>query len=200
MQITIINLLLVIILGIIMLYHSYMFRGACDTFIFAIVSGGIGILVEYVGVSSGGYGYTGQNTFMVSLFTFFGWIANTYMAMHLTKIILQIQNDKINSLKNSLKLGLATGAIGVTYDLFTDPVDTALKVWTWSYEGFWFGVPTSNFIGWFLILSSAVIAYNLTSHYGKTLKQKIVLSTVLTVVGSFIVILALKCFWILGIR
>ncbi|MCD6485499.1 MAG: hypothetical protein J7L47_10370, partial [Candidatus Odinarchaeota archaeon] len=60
---------LVVSLGLIMLYHNYRFNGLFSTIVFCTISGGTGVLVEYVGVSSGGYGYTGQNMFMVHLFT-----------------------------------------------------------------------------------------------------------------------------------
>jgi len=138
---------------------------------------------------------------MVFLFTGFGWMANSYMAMHLAKIILRMNKiDNIISPWDSLKLGVSTGLIGVMYDLFTDPVDTALKVWTWSYEGAWFGVPTGNFIGWFIILASVITEYTLTLYYGKTKTDKVFLATLFTIIGSLLVILTLRACWLLGIR
>ena len=196
-----INITLVVVLGLIMLYHNYRFNGLFNAIVFSIISGGIGILVEYVGVSSGGYGYTGQNIVMVLLFTGFGWIVNSYMAMHLTKIIMQMnKRANINSPRDLVKLGVSTGLIGVMYDMFTDPVDTALKVWTWSDEGVWFGVPTGNFIGWFMILTSTIIGYTLVLNYGKTKKHKVLLSVLFTIIGSLAVILTLRVCWIIGIR
>ena len=200
LEMTIINITLVIALAVIMLYHSYRFKGLMNTLVFAIISGGIGVSVEYVGVSSGGYGYTGQNILMVLLFTGFGWIANTYMSMHLTKVILQMYNKDTISPKDSFKLGVSTGLLGVMYDLFTDPVDTALKVWTWSYEGVWFGVPTGNFIGWFVILTSAVTGYALTLYYGKTKEHKILLAIFFVIIGTLAVTQILNVCWVLGLR
>jgi len=123
------------------------------------------------------------------------------MAMHLTKIILQMnKRNSITSPRDSVKFGVSTGLTGVMYDLFTDPVDTALKVWTWSYEGVWFGVPIGNFIGWFMILTSTVIGYTLVLYYGKTKKHKVLLSILFTIMGSLLVILTLRVYWLLGIR
>ncbi|MEQ9715941.1 MAG: hypothetical protein ACTSSP_02555 [Candidatus Asgardarchaeia archaeon] len=46
------NVSLVILLSVILLYHSYKFRGKFNTLLIAIISGGIGVLVEYIGVTS----------------------------------------------------------------------------------------------------------------------------------------------------
>ncbi len=103
------------------------------------------------------------------------------MAMHLTKIILQRnKRNSITSPRDSIKFGVSTGLIGVMYDLFTNAVGTALKVWTWSYEGVWFGVPAGNFIGWFIVLTSTIIGYTLVLNYGKTKKHKVLLSILFT--------------------
>ncbi|MEQ9715940.1 MAG: carotenoid biosynthesis protein [Candidatus Asgardarchaeum sp.] len=124
---------------------------------------------------------------MIGLFTFFGWIANTLMALHLAIVFLNVHyQEKLNCI-NAFKIGFITAFIGVVYDLFTDPVATALKVWVWSHEGPWFGVPTGNFIGWFVILASSTIGYYFTISYGKSEMQRIALAIMSVIIGSLCV-------------
>jgi len=184
-------LLSVILLASVLIYHSYKMRGSIKTSVFVIISGSIGLIVELVGVTSGGYGYIGYTLIMVNLLTTFGWIANVYLAMHLTLVILDKYCKDVLSPKEAFQLGLIAGLIGVIYDLFTDPVSTALKIWTWSTEGFWFGVPVQNFIGWYLILSFSITGYHLTLFYGKTNKQKFILALVVGLVSSIIIMCVL---------
>ncbi|MGQ4833796.1 MAG: carotenoid biosynthesis protein [Candidatus Asgardarchaeia archaeon] len=134
------------------------------------------------------------------MFTFFGWIANNLMALHLAMMFLNVQYQEKLEYVNAFKLGFVAAFVGVVYDLFTDPAATALKVWVWSYEGPWFGVPTGNFIGWFVILSSSSIGYHLTVYYGKSKMQRIILAIISVIVGSLCVAGTMSLCMQLGIR
>ena len=195
-----INVSLVVFLSFILLWHSTKIRGCFNTLILAVISGGIGILVEHVGVSSGGYTYTGQDIVMMTLFTGFGWIANTLMALHIAAVLLNIYNYNKLLLRKIMQVGFATGLVGVAYDLFTDPVATALKVWTWAYSGPWFGVPTGNFIGWFVILACSSIGYYLSISYGHSKVRVLVLAGIFVIVGALSVIAIMTLCLNLGIK
>jgi putative membrane protein len=53
----------------------------------------------------------------------------------------------------------------VAIDLVLDPAATAQKFWVWKTPGFYYGVPTINFFGWFL---SGVIGAWLFSNFART--------------------------------
>ena len=197
----VINFSLVMILAVILLYHCYKIRGSMDAIVLTIVAGGVGAIVEFVGVTSGGYEYTGQNLLMVTFFTGVGWIANTYLAIHLSTFILGYYQklERLN-LFDVLKIAFFASILGITYDLFTDPVATALKVWVWSYEGPWYGVPTPNFIGWFFMLLFNIIGIHMALTYGKTVKQKIVIAIISALIFSFLIITILKVCAFLNIQ
>lgn len=43
--------------------------------------------------------------------------------------------------------------IMVMWDLSVDPISSTLQsLWVWTYPGAYFGVPISNFFGWFLVV------------------------------------------------
>ena len=193
-------LFLVIFLAIFLLYHCYRVRGFIETALFAIIAGGIGVSVELIGVTSGGYEYVGQTLLMVSLFTSFGWIVNTYLAMHMATFILGGYESDTWCLKDILKSSVFAGVLGVIYDLFIDPVATALKVWVWSYEGPWYGIPTPNFIGWFAIITLSIVGYYFTLFYGKTRKQKIIMALLAVPMASIVIVTIMNLCHFFNIR
>ena len=104
------------------------------------------------------------------------------------------------NLRGILRVALLSSTLGVMYDLFTDPVAVALKVWVWSYDGPWYGVPTSNFIGWLIMISSTVIGYHTTLSYGKTNYQKILMAILSILMANVAVISIMRICSILNIR
>ena len=184
-------IILVIILALVLLYHSYRFRGLTNTLCIAIVSGGIGSLVEFLGVSSGGYHYGSLPITLVILLTGFGWIANVLLALHLSIVILGFNYQSELDTMRALMLSLVTGLVGVTYDLFTDPVATAIGLWSWRTSGVWFGVPIENFLGWFLILAISVLCYYTAISLSDEPLRRIIYSILLSILGSFTVFFSL---------
>lgn len=52
----------------------------------------------------------------------------------------------------------------VLLDLAVDPVMVELGVWTWhTHSSGWFGIPLSNFAGWFVVSMLASVAYRILS-------------------------------------
>ncbi len=47
----------------------------------------------------------------------------------------------------------------VVLDLAVDPVMVELGIWRWEHVGPWFGVPISNFVGWFVTSLIALLVY-----------------------------------------
>jgi len=184
-------LLLVVFLALLITYHSYEFRGSINTVCLVIISGGIGALVEFLGVLSGGYYYGTLPIALVIFLTGFGWIANVLIAFHLTIVILNIEYNKPLRLFESLKISLAAGLIGVIYDLFTDPVATAIGLWSWRTKGFWFGVPLQNFIGWFFLISISIFCYHIALSLSSKPLMKILYSIILAIIGSVAVFFGL---------
>ena len=94
------------------------------------------MLGKTTGIPFGDYHYTapGPNIFGVPLLVPFGWWAFTLIAMSLPK-------------RN--KLFLAPLAL-VAWDLGLDPLMVSKDFWSFQSGGFYFGVPPSNFVGWYI--------------------------------------------------
>ncbi|GAB6040723.1 carotenoid biosynthesis protein [Endothiovibrio diazotrophicus] len=48
---------------------------------------------------------------------------------------------------------LLAGLLGVSLDLVADPPFVYMDFWVWKNGGAWFGIPWSNYVGWFLLLA-----------------------------------------------
>ena len=95
---------------------------------------------------------------------------------------------------------MLSGILAVLYDLFVDPVAVALKIWVWAEEGPWFGVPTLNFIGWFLIIFLNVYAYYSLMTNKSEFARKMVIAIFYAIFNSIIVIGIMNLCQFLGVK
>src|SRR6266480_1428916 len=108
-----------------------------DTSIFSVT---ISFIWEFIGVTTGipfgQYSYTtslSPSLLSVPLFIPLLWCALGYFCMEASDYYIM------------------ASALMVSLDLSFDPVfSTSLHLWTWQSQGEYFGVPLSNFFGWFL--------------------------------------------------
>jgi lycopene beta-cyclase len=112
-----------------------------------MVAFGFGVIVEWLGkttgVPFGAYQYSadGPDILGVPLLVPLGWWAFSMIAL---------------SIPVRHKLWLAPLAL-VAWDLGLDPLMVKQSVWTFNNEGLYFGVPLSNFVGWYV--SGLVLVY-----------------------------------------
>lgn len=83
---------------------------------------------------------------------------------------------------------IVTGLLMVLLDLGLDPVMVELGVWEWSSGGEWFGVPLSNFAGWFTVSLISVGLYALISR-GRDLGVRLPHQAYIPYLSSYLVIL-----------
>lgn len=114
-----------------------------------------GTLLEYIGVSSGTYRYPAEKIFNmgpVPASVSLAWVGIIYSLM--------IIGERLQ-LSWWLRI-LATTLIGLSLDWGMDPVAVHIGAWIWTHEGVYFGVPTFNFVGWFFIPISYLLAYGIS--------------------------------------
>ena len=115
-----------------------------------------GIFLEYIGIMSGHHFYAEEAIMffeVVPLSIPLAWVGIIYSAMIIAE-----------HLKLSLWMRiLTTTFIALSLDWGMDPISVELGLWTWTYEGgSFFGIPSFNFTGWFIIPVAFLIPYNLT--------------------------------------
>jgi putative membrane protein len=126
--------------------RTYGWRGILTFTALAIV---IGNVLENVGVLTGfpygRYYFTGvmgPKIFVVPIFLGLAYIGMAYLSWTVARIILG---------RVTPALPFLAAAIMVAWDLCQDPVwSTILHAWIFPQGGSYFGVPLSNFFGWYL--------------------------------------------------
>lgn len=129
---------------------------------FAAVCVVIGNLVENLGVSRGipfGHyyftGVMGPKVFHVPILLGLAYIGMAYVSWMLACAILARQ-----SWSHVVTISLLASFIMTAWDLAQDPVwSTMLGAWVWRDGGRWFGVPVTNYVGWYLNVLVIYLAF-----------------------------------------
>jgi uncharacterized membrane protein len=133
------------------IYHS---RGFL---VFATLCLGVGTLFESLslrtGFPFGHYRFTdlmGPKLFDLPVLLALAYVGMGYLSWVVGLVILECQNEPISGRKIVL-LPLAASFIMTAWDLSMDPVWADIDhAWVWRNGGSYYGVPISNFFGWFL--------------------------------------------------
>lgn len=133
------------------LYH---FRGILT---FASICLVVGNIFENLGVLTGfpfgRYYFTnlmGPKLFAVPIFLGLAYLGMAYLSWTLAHVIFGGMQSPLAG-SRFLALPLTASFIMVAWDLSQDPIwSTVLHAWIWLRGGTYFGVPVSNFFGWYL--------------------------------------------------
>lgn len=145
------------------IYHS---RGIL---VFSTLCLGVGTLFESVslrtGFPFGHYSFTdlmGPKLFDLPILLALAYVGMGYLSWVLGLAILGCQNETLSG-KNIVLLPLAASFGMTAWDLSMDPVWADIDhAWVWRDGGSYYGVPISNFFGWFL---TVYIFYQLFALY-----------------------------------
>ena len=132
----------------------YRVRGALTFIVLFLL---IGNIFENIGVLTGfpfGHYYftelMGPKIFQVPVFLGFAYIGMAYLSWVLANVILENTGVRTSG-RNVVLVPLLASLIMTSWDLSQDAIwSTYLHLWTWPRGGIYFGVPISNFLGWYL--------------------------------------------------
>jgi len=154
---------------ILLVFHAIYTLSPLRGFLLIFLSSVTGFVMEYFGlkfgtVFGGTYVYQPQlMLYTVPVAVIFYWVVFIYTGYSLTTSFLYwFKKDKPNfKAKNIwwlLWLVPLDGLFVMAIDLFMDPISVKAGYWSWAQGGPYFGIPTGNFVGWFLV---AIIATGL---------------------------------------
>ena len=137
--------------------HGCVLYGPRGIAIFSAFCLGFGTLAESVslrtGFPFGRYFFTdvmGPKVLQLPVLLALAYLGIGYVAWILATLILDYPDKPIRGTR-LLALPLLASFIMVAWDLSMDPNWSTLdRAWIWRDGGAWFGVPISNFFGWFL--------------------------------------------------
>ncbi len=139
------------------LIHGAMFYRTRGILIFFAICLVVGNIFENAGVRTGfpfgSYYFTdlmGPKLFEVPIQLGLAYLGMAYLSWTLARVILGNMRGPIAGLR-VVTLPLVAAFIMVAWDFSQDPVwSTVMHLWIWRQGGPYFGVPVSNFLGWYL--------------------------------------------------
>ncbi len=129
-----------------------------------IVSYGAEIIGTNTGLIFGKYHYTDKSCPLpsfrgVPLCYPIAWCGLIYAGLWQAIIILS--NDTPGIIKLSWPLLITTAALVTLVDIILDPVAVDEQRWVWNRQGRYYGVPITNFIGWFITALAIITIFYL---------------------------------------
>ena len=186
----------------VLVLHADFTLGPKKTTIFIVTSAAIGLLFELVGVNFGvvfGTHYiykqsllmVGPIPLVIPLF----WAAFIYLGYSITNLLLLFSGREKLSSKNSsfITILLAVfldGLLVTSIDLLLDPIEVSRGAWQWIEGGPYFGIPLSNFLGWFIVSSLSSLLFRVYEYNNSSIfysRDKIM--TQLIPVAGFILLM-----------
>ncbi|MCA9212877.1 MAG: carotenoid biosynthesis protein [Planctomycetales bacterium] len=136
--------------------HACLAGSVRNAVAFFLIASSLSLVAEYAGVHWGipfGSTYHYHEDIAPKLFDTIpvfiplAWIVVAYGPVVLMR---RLGRDSNNQKKRNTKIILCSIGL-VSADLFLDPLATSVHAWTWHDDGFYFGIPLFNFVGWFVV-------------------------------------------------
>jgi putative membrane protein len=155
-------LISVIVFALIVLWYISWRFGLANAIAFLILSGGftavMDMLSAYVEVN---YEYPGKTPLWVFCFIFFGWTSICGSCVFIAEGIVKNPSGNLLTQKSLWwKVPLLTAIFALVLDLFIDPIAVETGYWVWFVKGeIYYEIPMLNFIGWFVLMLCAPMAW-----------------------------------------
>ncbi|MDW8035257.1 MAG: carotenoid biosynthesis protein [Candidatus Korarchaeum sp.] len=149
-----------------------------------ILASTLGFIFEYIGLKVG-FPFGSYSYLKFQGFTFHGVPIPVIIAWGVYAYTCYLAASYLTS--GRLKL-LAAPLLMVLLDLALDPVMVELGLWKWYARGDWFGVPLSNYLGWFTISAISIGLYTLITKR-RDLRVKLPYYAYLPYLSSYLVIM-----------
>ncbi|MGZ4928216.1 MAG: carotenoid biosynthesis protein [Halobacteriota archaeon] len=139
--------------------HSAERYGLKNTVVLFIITWLVSLFFEALSIQTGFpfgfYHYTIPSAiyiFQVPLIIIFGYFGTGYFSWALSHVLTGQYNKRLEG-KWIFVVPFIAAFLMVMWDLGIDPTSsTVLSEWVWQTPGAYFGVPISNFVGWFMVV------------------------------------------------
>jgi uncharacterized membrane protein len=139
--------------------HGIRRYGVRTVMVFIVVSYVISTALEnmsvWTGFPFGNYYYTGEGprVFEVPLIIGVNYIALGYVSWQAANALLGLADERLpRRSPDVVLLPVIAGAMMTMFDLTSDPIASTIRhAWIWEDGGGYFGVPLTNFLGWWFV-------------------------------------------------
>jgi uncharacterized membrane protein len=170
----------VIVTVIFVVIHGYKFYGAKNIMFFILVIFAVSWCLEslsiLIGFPFGNYHYTGTGMIgEVPWIIMPAYLGTGYLSWILSHILSGKLTPKIEG-KQMVVIPFVAAFVMVMWDVVMDPIlSTVQGEWVWEDGGYYFGVPLTNYFGWFLtvFLIYLIFAVFLSRQTGKQYSTRV---------------------------
>lgn len=151
------SFLVTALLFILAVFHGRERYGGKNIAIFFLITWAVSFFFENLSIATGFpfgfYHYSPSlGLLTVPLIIIFAYFAIGYLAWMLAHVLTDQYTKKLQG-KQVFMVPFIAAFIMVMWDLTVDPISSTLQgLWVWTTPGAYFGVPISNFFGWFLVV------------------------------------------------
>ena len=151
------SFLVTALLFILALFHGKERYGGKNIAIFFLITWAVSFFFENLSIATGlpfgFYHYSPSlGLLTVPLIIIFAYFAIGYLAWMLAHVLTGQYTRKLQG-KQVFIVPFIAAFLMVMWDLTVDPISSTLQgLWVWTTPGAYFGVPISNFFGWFLVV------------------------------------------------
>lgn len=137
--------------------HGIVRYGKKNMLIFFLITWAVSFTFENLSIATGFpfgfYNYSSSLGIMtVPLIIIFAYFAVGYLSFALSNILTGQYEKKLQG-KQIFIVPFIAAFLMVMWDLTIDPISSTLQqMWVWTNPGEYFGVPISNYLGWFLVV------------------------------------------------
>lgn len=131
--------------------------GLKGTIIFFLIASGVSLFFEnlsvFTGFPYGSYNYSPSLGLLpVPIIIIFEYFAMGYLSWMIANVLTGQYAQKLQGKQVFLVPFIATFLM-VMWDLTVDPISSTLQgLWVWHNPGAYFGIPISNYFGWFMVV------------------------------------------------
>ncbi|MDD1775138.1 MAG: carotenoid biosynthesis protein [Methanobacterium sp.] len=151
------SLIFTILIFIIVLLHGIERYNKKGMVLFFLITFAVSYFFENLSIQTGFpfgfYHYSSTlGVLTVPLIIVFAYFAVGYLSWMLAHVLTGQYTQKLEG-KQIFIVPLIASFLMVMWDLTMDPVSSTIDgLWVWQTPGVYFGVPISNFVGWFLVV------------------------------------------------
>ena len=161
--------LAVLITTVFVVVHGTRFYGLKTILVFILVTFVISWSLESLSIAFGfpfgNYYYTGPGKIgEVPWIIMPAYLSTGYLSWMIAHILLGHFDSRLSK-RDVLLIPFIGSFVMVMWDLVMDPIHATIRQeWIWEDGGFYFGVPLTNYFGWFLTVFSIYLVFSIFYH------------------------------------